>query len=55
MFSKVWSSMRAIQRRSCRKPPSASRLAIAFSRAAGSGWTYQTPVPPEAVGPDVPQ
>lgn len=28
---------------------------MAFSRASGSGGTYQTPVPPDAVAPLVPQ
>src|SRR2546423_14814001 len=55
MFSYVWSRTRAIQPRSDRYPPSPSRLAIAASRAAGRGSTYQTPVPPDAVGPLVPQ
>jgi hypothetical protein len=51
----VWSRTRVIQRRSARYPPSASLLAMAASRAAGSGGTYQTPVPAEAVAPLVPQ
>ena len=33
----------------------ASRLALAASRCSGSGGTYQTPTPPEAVAPLLPQ
>ena len=39
----------------CRYPPIFSRLAIAAARFAGSGGTYQTPVPDGAVAPEVPQ
>ncbi len=51
----VWSRTRSFQRRSSRYPPSLPRLAMAASRAAGFGGTYQTPVPPDAVAPLVPQ
>ncbi len=55
MFAYVWSSTRAIQRRSDRWPLRFSRLAMAASRASASGRTYQTPVPADAVAPLVPQ